>query len=111
MVQGMHNPPMLGYKPLQGSLFPSEYPFDYSQMHDSYYFWIKYFISRNSYFSIPKRPIYVNYEALINALNMNVIDFSQAEIHELRSDQMTEAELEKLLELHNLYSEEQFKMR
>ena len=30
--------------------------------------------------------MYVNYEVLINAMNMNVIDFSHADIHELSSD-------------------------
>jgi len=98
MVQGMHNPPQYGYKPMQGSLFPSTYPFDYSSMYDEYsYYWLKYFISQTSFFSIPKRPMYVNYEVLINAMNMNVIDFSHAEIHELSSDQMSDKELEKLL--------------
>ena len=30
MVQGLHNPPQHGYKPLAGDLFPSKYPFEYS---------------------------------------------------------------------------------
>ena len=47
----------------------------------------------------------------MNALNQNVIDFSHAEIHELRSDDMSEIELEKLLELHNEYSADRFSMR
>jgi len=43
--------------------------------------------------------MYANYETLVNALNMNVIDFSHADIVELNSDQMSEQELVKLLEL------------
>jgi len=112
MVQGMHNPPQLGYKPLSGSLFPQQYPFDYESIFEkNSYFWLKYFISQNSFFAIPKRPQYINYEVLINALNMNVIDFSHAEIIELRNDQMTERELERLLELHNMYTLDRFNLR
>lgn len=111
MVQGMHNPPQYGYKPLAGSLFPDKYPFNYASVHDYGYFWLKYFISQSSFFSIPKRPIYANYETLINATQMNVIDFSHAEIHELQSNNMSETELEKLLELHNMYTFERFSLR
>ena len=53
----------------------------------------------------------MNYEVLINALNMNVIDFSHADIAEIKSDQMTEQELERLLELHNEYSFDRFSLR
>ena len=112
MVQGMHLPPQFGYKPLSGSLFPTTFPFDYEEIFDQYsYYWLKYFISQTSFFSLPKRPMYVNYEVLINAMNMNVIDFSHADIQELKSDQMTDKELEKLLSLHNLYTKERFVMR
>ena len=45
--------------------------------------------------------MYANYETLINALTMNVIDFSHADIVELKSDQMTEQELSRLLELQH----------
>ena len=112
MVQGMHNPPQYGYKPLSGNLFPTSYPFDFREIFDqSSYYWLKYFISQTSFFSLAKRPMYVNYEVLINAMNMNVIDFSHAEIHELSSAEMTDKELEKLLELHNLYTKERFDLR
>ena len=57
MVQGLHNPPQFGYKPLSGTLFPSDYPFDYKTMHDPWsYFYLKYYISQNSFFSLPKNP-------------------------------------------------------
>ena len=111
MVQGMHNPPQYGYKPLSGDLFPNTYPFNYSAIHSYGYFWLKYYISQTSFFSIPKNPVYANFEVLINALNMNVIDFSHADIHELKSDQMTEKELWTLLELHNQYSFDRFSLR
>lgn len=45
MVQGMHNPPLQGYKPLSGCVFPDTYPFRYQSIHDYNYFWLKYFIS------------------------------------------------------------------
>ena len=112
MVQGMHLPPQYGYKPMSGSLFPTTYPFNYQEIYDEFsYYWLKYFISQTSFFSLPKRPIYVNYEVLINAMNMNVIDFSHADIQELKSDSMTEKELEKLLEFHNMYTKERFDLR
>ena len=111
MVQGMHNPPQFGYKPLSGDLMPDTYPFNYASQHDYGYFWLKYFISQTSFFAIPKKPIYANYEALINAMNMNVIDFSHADIHELKSDQMTDLELSSLLELHNEYNFDRFSLR
>ncbi len=44
-------------------------------------------------------------------MDMNVIDFSHADIHELKSDQMSEKELEKLLELHNEYDFDRFSLR
>ena len=97
---------------MSGSLFPTTYPFNYQEIYDEFsYYWLKYFISQTSFFSLPKRPIYVNYEVLINAMNMNVIDFSHADIQELKSDSMTEKELEKLLELHNMYTKERFELR
>ena len=44
-------------------------------------------------------------------MNMNVIDFSMADIHELKSNSMTEVELEKLLELQNEYTFDKFSLR
>ena len=112
MVQGLHNPPQFGYKPLSGTLFPSTYPFDYKSIHEPYsFFFLKYFISQNSFFALPKCPLYANYEVLVHALNQNVIDFSHADIHELANDQMTEDEIEKLLTLNNLYTADQFLLR
>ena len=112
MVQGLHNPPQFGYKPLSGTLFPSDYPFEYKTMHDPWsYFYLKYYISQKSFFSLPKNPKYVNYEVLVTAMNQNVIDFSHADIHELANDTMTEEEIEKLLELNNMYTTDQFLLR
>lgn len=46
MVQGMINPPQLGYKPLSGDLFPESYPFNFARIHDKKgYYWLKYYIS------------------------------------------------------------------
>lgn len=47
---------------------------------------------------------YVNFEVLTNAMATNVIDFSNADIYELRNSEMTEAELEQFLSLHNEYT-------
>jgi len=111
MVQGMHNPPEYGYRPLSGLLFPDKYPFEFGDAHNQSYYWLKYYISQNSFFALPMRPIYANYEVLVNAFNQNVIDFSHADIHELKSNKMTELELEKLLDLHNEYSFDRFSLR
>lgn len=112
MVQGMINPPQLGYKPLSGDIFPDTYPFNFARIHEKKgYYWLKYYISQTTFFSIPKNPVYANYEVLVNALNQNVIDFSHADIHELKSDNMTEQELWSLLELHNQYSFDRFALR
>ena len=54
---------------------------------------------------------YVRQLVLVNAFNQNVIDFSHADIHELKSNKMTELELEKLLDLHNEYSFDRFSLR
>ena len=40
-----------------------------------------------------------------------MIDFSHADIHELKSNAMSELELEKLLELQNEYSFDRFSLR
>ena len=97
---------------MSGTLFPSEYPFDFRVPHQNLgYFFLKYFVSQNSFFALAQRPIYINYEVLVNAFNQNVIDFSHADIHELQSTKMSEKELEKLLELNNNYSLDRFYLR
>ena len=93
------NPPQGGqYKPLAGDLFPEQYPFEFERIFDYNYFWLKYYISQRTFFAIPKRPIYVNYEVLCNSLATNLIDLSQADIHQLNNENMTIEELEQLLE-------------
>ena len=58
-----------------------------------------------------KRPLYVNYEVLCNAMATEIIDYSKAEIYKLKSDEMTIKELENLLTLFNEYSTENFALR
>ena len=80
-------------------------------MNSFTYFWLKYYISQRSFFAIPKRPIYVNYEVLCNAISTEIIDYSAAEIWQLQNDEMTLPEFEELLTLHNEYSTENFALR
>jgi hypothetical protein len=85
----MMNPPQgEDYRPLPGELVPETYPFDYSNIFNSTYFWHKYYLTQRSFFALAKRPIYVNYEVLNNALSTRVIDYSQAEIYEIRNSEM-----------------------
>ena len=99
LASQMMNPPQGGqYKPLAGDLFPEIYPFEFERIFDYNYFWLKYYISQRTFFAIPKRPIYVNYEVLCNSLATNLIDLSQADIHQLNNENMTIEELEQLLE-------------
>ena len=108
----MVNPPQgPEYKPLTGDLVPETYPFDYNRIFDYHYFWLKYYISQRTFFAIPKRPMYVNYEVLCNSLSTNLIDFSQAEIYELNNEEMTQREFENFLTQQNEYTEERFAVR
>lgn len=92
-------------------MFPETYPFDFNRIFDYNYFWLKYYISQRTFFALPKRPMYVNYEVLTNAFNCNVIDFSEAEIYELKNTEMSMEELEHVLTLTNEYSFEKFAVR
>ena len=94
-----------------GDLIPETYPFNFSRIFDYNYFWLKYYISQRTFFSIPKRPIYVNYEVLCNSLATNVVDLSKAEIYELRNNEMSETELETFLAAHNEYTFDKFALR
>ena len=40
------------------------------------------------YFSIPKKPIYVNYETLVNCFNCKVIDMSRTPIYEINTEEL-----------------------
>jgi len=55
--------------------------------------------------------MYVNYEVLTNAFNTMAIDFSKAEIYELKNTEMTQEQFEKVLTLTNEYSFEKFVVR
>ena len=112
MISSLVNPPQGGiYKPLSGELVPETYPFDFDAIFNKNYFWLKYFLSQRNFFALAKRPTYVNYEVLCNAFGTNVIDYSDAQIYKLNTDEMSNAELEQLLELHNEYSLENFTLR
>ncbi len=87
------------------------YPFDYNTIFSYNYFWHKYYLTQRSFFALAKRPQYVNYEVLTNALSTRVIDFSQAEIYQLRNTEMSQQELEDLLISQNEFSHEKFMVR
>lgn len=71
---------------MPGSIFPHKYPFDFSEIFNLNYFWRKYYLTQRNFFAIAKRPHYVNYEVLCNAFNTSVIDYSEAEIYELKPE-------------------------
>lgn len=72
---------------------------------------MKYYLTQRSMFAIAKRPHYANYEVLCNALSTRVIDFSEAEIYQLRNSEMKREELERLLMALNEHSFPKFAMR
>ena len=105
LVQALCNPPQgKEYVPLKGQLFPEEYPFNFQIIDDWNYYWLKYYVSQHMFFSIAKRPHYVNYEVLWNVFSTKTIDFSQAKIYQLKTTQMQPFEVEFILETLNPYS-------
>jgi hypothetical protein len=46
------------------------------------------------FFSIPKRPMYVNYEILCNSFASKMIDLSKAEIYIVKNTQLSTKEFE-----------------
>ena len=64
------------------------------------------------YFSIPKKPIYANYETLVNCFNCKVIDMSTAPIYEIKLEELKgKAEFEKFISDQNQYTIPKFKHR
>ena len=111
MVQNLVNPPQGDeYRPLPGSLFPQEYPFDQSEIFSYSYFWRKYYLTQRNFFAIAKRPHYVNYEALCNLFAARIIDYSEAEVYELKPG-MSQKQLEEFLLSQNEFTEEKFQIR
>jgi len=56
LIQQLANPPQsTEYRPLRGDLFPETYPFDYAEIFNYKYFWVKYYMSQRNLFAIPKR--------------------------------------------------------
>ena len=108
----MMNPPQgEAYRPLQGDVFPDQYPFNFEFLFNHRYFWMKYYLTQRNMFAIAKRPHYANYEVLCNALSARVIDYSQAEIYALRNSEMKKEELERVLAAQHEVSYEKFAMR
>lgn len=112
MVSNMMNPPQGDdYRPLVGDIFPQQFPFDFTELFNYRYFYMKYYLTQRSSFAIAKRPQYANYEVLCNALATRVIDYSQAEIYLLRNSEMKKEELERVLSSQHEFSFEAFVMR
>lgn len=112
LIQALCNPPQgAEYTPLRGELFPEEYPFDFEAVSGFNYFWLKYYISQQMFFSIPKKPNYVNYEVLCNVFSTKTIDFSQAKIYKLMTSKLSQFQLEFILDTMNLNSSLNFSLR
>lgn len=111
-IASLQNPPQgPEYVPLQGQLFPQKFPFDYHDQYDLKYFWLKYYLTQYNFFSIPKKPIYANYEVLVNSFNQENIDFSEAKIYQLQNSAMKRNQLEEVLFKSNQYTREKFALR
>jgi hypothetical protein len=96
------NPPQNDeYRELVGDLFPEKFPFDFSDVYNYKYFWVKYYMSQRNLFAIPKKPIYVNYEVLCNAFATKIIDFSRAPIYKVRASELKKGDLEEFLAEQN----------
>ena len=63
------------------------------------------------FFTLAKKPIYANYEILVNVFNTKAIDLSEAKIYDLDSAGMSKPELEKYLYASNEYTREKFIIR
>lgn len=108
----MVNPPQGGeYRPLLGDLFPESMDFDYREIFSSGYFFHKYYLTQRNLLTFAKRPTYVNYEVLTQCLNAKPIDYSKADIYELKNSEMSLETLEKLLFSQNEWSVEKFAYR
>ena len=63
------------------------------------------------FFTLAKKPIYANYEILVNVFNTKSIDLSEVKIYDLDSAGMSKTELEKYLYASNEYTREKFILR
>lgn len=81
----MVNPPQgENFQQLYEATFPEEYPFDpVDVIGGKQWFFLKYYISQRTFFTIPSQFIYCNFEVLCNAFAAKVINTEQAEIWEI----------------------------
>jgi len=67
-------------------------------------------LTQRNFFAIAKRPHYVNYEVLCNLFAAQIIDYSEAEVYELKPG-MSQKQLEELLLSQNEFTREKFRIR
>lgn len=84
-------------------MFPEKYPFDYADLKEGDQYWFKYYISQRTFFAFKKQATYQNFELLTNAFATKVINFEQAEIYQLKTNELDNPNLKTLLKTQNLY--------
>ena len=101
LIQQLVDPPQGGhYKPLPGDKFPKTYPVDFEDVESAAglsYFYRKYYITQRLFFSFAKKPMYCNYELMVNAFNQKVIDMSKADIVLVKTSESSRDDFEKFV--------------
>jgi len=92
-------------------MFPEEYPFDYARLVSDSKFWFKYYISQRTFFMFRKDCQYQNLELLCNAFATKIINLEEAEIFEIKSNELKDAELAEFLRTQDIYSGWRFAQR
>jgi hypothetical protein len=59
--------------------------------------WLQFLRSKSIKSLIHSRPLYVNYEVLCNVFATKIVDFSKAEIYQVKTSEIAKPELEKFL--------------
>lgn len=91
-------------------MFPKTYPFDPKDPFSTggmSYFYRKYYITQRLFFSLAKKPMYCNFEVMINALNQKMIDLSKAEIVMIKTSISNRNDFEKFIMQQDVNSQYQ----
>lgn len=101
LIQQLVDPPQGGhYKPLPGDKFPTTYPVDFEDIFSTggpSYFYRKYYITQRLFFSFAKKPMYCNFEVLVNALNQKVVDMSKADVVLVKTSESSRDDFERFI--------------